>query len=834
MEKNDIEYLMRHLSRADVVLFLGAGFSTEAENIEKEKLPNSRRLAEQLWEYLGYATKFDGSSLGIVYQAALKHPRGTSSLFDFLRSKLRVVSCPEWYRLIAKWYWHRIYTTNVDNLVQFIYERYAKTVGLEVVVAPAEYHERDAFLRTVQLVMLNGSLEDPKRGLTFAPREYGRRAAEQDVWYDHFVRDFSERPTVFVGTELDEPLLWQYIAVRQRRAAHIKERRPKSFIVCQSISKAKQDALSEFNVFPVEATAEEFLELLAKAQERTATREEMLRSIDPTLATLFELQTEGASGKELRLAEAFFSVFRPIHYRESEKANRSHFLLGSPPTWEDMHAHLDAEREINGQVQALVENVLASDSRTTPVIILSGPAGSGKTTIAKRVSLSLASHAHPVYFAESDVRPLPQPILSYLYSVNQQVILFFDNATSDLRLIAELILSCSGLRFKPVIVLSARTNELAIRRYLLQGVENLREIRVPNLSEPDIDAILAKLEAHGLLGDLKKLTAPQRSQVFSQKAKKQILIAMREATRGKGFDEIIQDEFSGIQPLEARLLYLVAALPSMNHSTIRRGQLIASTDLSPSEALSLIEDNLSGILLPYENDTQRLQIRHPLIAEYVVGQVCPRALLAEAYIRFLQVLAHDVPPIRERRGSRLFRVYRDTINHTALHSVFLKQVPLCRKIYESIGHHFQEDGHYWLQYGLYELEFGDLDFAENFLLQADALMHEDPWVRTSIGYLMARKGVEAHSLMAAEEFFNRGVEILRGEIATTKQNPYPYHVLGSQGLAFIRRWVPKSSQAERLRELHREVAEGCKKYPLASQLQNLADAIKKAELETLI
>lgn len=788
-----------------------------------------------MWKYLEYKGDYDGTSLGILYQAALNHKKGRDTLIQFLKSHLSVSSVPAWYANISKWFWYRIYSTNIDDLVENIYHKYSGGTGIMSVVAPCEYHDRDAFLRSIQFIKLHGSLNDPVHGLTFGPLEYGRRAAEQDVWYDHFVRDFTTYPTLFIGTELDEPLFWEYIAIRQRRTKEVAEKRPKSFIVCPQISPAKRMVLTDFNVIPIEATGRDFFEELTSSSASIPHREDVLRNIDPSLEELFEFQRSGIQFPQIKNAENFFSVFRPVKSRVVERTVRSHFLLGSPPRWDDIFAGFDAHRDINTEAVELIRRVLSSDSKNTPVVLLNGAAGSGKSTIAKRVSATLVAEGFSVFFADGECRPLPEYIIEYLRFLDRRVVLVFDGATADLRLICEVIARCDELTSMPAVLLVARTNEIAVKRYQLQGVRNLQELKVPDLSMSDIKAILQTLETHGLLGWLRHLDVEERVRVFQTKAKKQILIAMREATRGKGFDEIIEEEFNEIQPYRAKLLYLISAIPSMYNYAVSRGQLIASMDTSPNETSSLIDENLSGILIPTAEDPLKFQIRHPLIAEHVISNAAPRDILAEAYIRYLELLAHDLPPSKERRASRTFKLYRDVINHRSLHLIFLRQQDICRRIYESVRQHFVGDGQYWLQYGSYELEFGDLDFAENYLLQAEALMPDHPWVGTAMGYLLMKKGVEAKSLMEANDLVRQGLARLRQQIVRIGSNdPYPYHVLGSQMLAFTNAWIVKEQKAGKLRELHAEVLEGCKRHPLDTQLKVLADDIKMAELQTVI
>jgi len=218
-----------------------------------------------------------------------------------------------------------------------------------------------------------------------------------------------------------------------------------------------------------------------------------------------------------------------------------------------MYAHLDGDREITKDVQVLLKECYLSSVDQSSVVVLSGPAGSGKTTFAKRAAIS-SVEGFSVYFAEHEGRPVPERIMECVRRLNRRIILVSDEATSDLRLICDLVAKCEGLKSKPVFFLTARTTDLAVKKYLLQGLTDLQEIKVPDLSDRDIHEILQTLEDHDLLGYLRGLAPNERVQLFRDKAKKQILIAMREATRGKGFDEIIQDEFNQVQPSTAQLL----------------------------------------------------------------------------------------------------------------------------------------------------------------------------------------------------------------------------------------------------------------------------------------
>ncbi len=121
-EHGDEQYLIRAINRNQVILFLGAGFSTLAKNQRGENLPTGARFAELLRGLLGYPLAYDPSSSSAeLYEALLASGKPVNVISDFLTSNLLSVDTPREYQKIVKVFWSRIYTTNVDNLLEQIY-----------------------------------------------------------------------------------------------------------------------------------------------------------------------------------------------------------------------------------------------------------------------------------------------------------------------------------------------------------------------------------------------------------------------------------------------------------------------------------------------------------------------------------------------------------------------------------------------------------------------------------------------------------------------------------------------------------------------------------------
>ncbi len=184
VEDNDRARILGALSRNDLILFLGAGFSKGARNASGAFIPTGPELARHLWRWLEYEGEPDNTSLALLYEAARKSPKGNAALAAFLIEHLHCAEIPSWYDALTTYYWRRIYTTNVDDIIELVYSRSRPgTARLAVVVAPNDdCGERDAFLNSIQYIKLNGTLSGNAEGVTFSTRQYARRLSDYDHW----------------------------------------------------------------------------------------------------------------------------------------------------------------------------------------------------------------------------------------------------------------------------------------------------------------------------------------------------------------------------------------------------------------------------------------------------------------------------------------------------------------------------------------------------------------------------------------------------------------------------------------------------------------------------
>lgn len=467
---------------------------------------------------------------------------------------------------------------------------------------------------------------------------------------------------------------------------------------------------------------------------------------------------------------------------------------------------------------------------TREAVVVLGTAGSGKSTILKRLAVTLVNAGIPVYFSDGHEIPKRESVRAFVEILDRQPVFILDNAHRYATAMAEWAESTRGHRFQPLFICASRPHQYERQATAFRRLNGVGEIEVHHLSDAEIPLIIEKLEANGLLGNLRQLTLNQQTEVFRKVAWKQLLVAMREATQGKAFDDIIRDEFESVPTDEGKRLYLIVAIPSSLQYSIHRGEILAASGLAPAETFRVVAEELKGLVVPYGVDGERYMVRHPLIALHVLKEIAPRALLKEAYIEYLLALANSIDRSRGPRD-RALRTYMSVINHRHLFERFDGSVDYPRAIYDELRASFAGDGHFWLQYGSFELLFGDVTFAENYLLQAQALHERDDLVDTALGHLYLKKAADTPSLEEAIRLRTRGEELLRPLVAKRGRYDFVvYHVLGSQLFGWIRNWSALLTSDAARRELaavHQLVREGLERHPQSEELQQLENDVRR-------
>lgn len=791
------ERLRSQLSSGRVILFLGAGFSRDAVSINGEMLPGVESLRDALWKVAFGDAEFDGSGLDDVYESAVMQARKATVLLMKERLTVDPDKLPDEYRIWLSFPWHRVYTLNIDNLEEAAERRFDLPRGIRSLSAL-----RDSFPAadgSLLWVHMNGDLVDLP-DVTFSQRQYGERQATWESWYANLAREMQHHPVLFVGTSLDEPPLWQYVEARGHRS-YGRELRPGSYLVTASLGLARRTALRNYNIDFVKAKASDFC------------REQLVALVDAA--------EEGQRALKQGAGQALAaSLVRDLTDMVGDAADdHREFLLGREPRWSDVTEGYAIERAFDRALPAEIEVAAVR------LVLLTGTAGSGKSTTAMRLVLAYQADGKRVGVLNTmtDAR-LPQ--IRAAVGVSAADVLLVDDvgrfgraawgllndlldANDDL-----LVVSC---------IRSAPYQRLEMPE-LVQTDQRALQKTVPPLEDADIDGLIDALARANRLGELRGKSGEERRQAFAVRAGRQLLVAMIEATSGLRFDEKVESEARQLDPVSG-LVYAVLAIANSFHIGLKTQELLTACGGDGADVVRSI-DELERQHLVVRRSGQ-LYLRHTVIAERAFRYYRESRQLSEPLRGLVFSLASVVAPGRLRQ-SRQGRVLIRLLNHAGLMRLLSNadstiDLASVRQVYEEVETLLSQDHHYWLQRGSLETEQGSLDLAKNFLDQARSLAPEDPYVQSEWAYMSLKGAYMDASGPGAAEQANAALAELRDVVSRRgREDSYPYHILGSQGLAWAKRAPLATDERVRLMlELRDVVSEGSTLHPSNRELQTL-------------
>lgn len=799
-----LQRLANQVSRGDVILFTGAGFSLDAKTRTAGNVASVRRLKTLLWPIAFPGEEFDeSSSLGDIYECAVRRAGG--QVGEVLRTVLTVdqADLPETYHAWFSFPWFRLYTLNVDDLDEAVQHAFGLPRKIRSVSALTEgLPPQGGELLSVHL---NGRVADFP-DVTFSPRHYGERTARPDAWYHHLVTDLASHPILFVGTELDEPPLWQQMELRSNKSSRARELRPGSYLVTPRISVARRTMLEDLNIHWIEADQATF------AKEVLGPLESQRHA---GLAALNDRATVGTGRRVAhRLAEL----------RAQVDNGSADFYHGSEPTWADITSGRAVKRAFETD---LIDHIT---SESPQIVVLTGTAGSGKTATLMRLGLQFDADGKNVVVIDSSTEQTPQSLRATVQAFQPDIVLI-DNIDNFGWKTAGLLRGLASDNPATTVISSMRSTRYD-RLEVDQKLEGSRLLTfpVPHLEDADISLLLDALTQAGRLGKLRDLPRNVQYAAFKKRAGRQLLVALLEATSDERFEEKIDRECSELSP-QAGLIYAIAALATSLRSFVTKDELLLAVNDSSNAALNVI-DRMTAQRLLVVTAGSEIRLRHRVIADRAIEYYRLQGQLAQPLENLLWTMATKTHP-ESPKYSREMKLLSRLMSHEFLISLTAdRETP--RRAYAAVDELLRWNYHYYLQRGSYEVEAGDLHLAKNFLEQARNLAPDDYMVQTEWSY-MSLKRAAAHAgaawaPTAADEAMLQLEEAISRRGA---EDPYPYHILGSQGLSWVRR-APISDGARRrdFGRLLRIVRDGLKNHPRDKGLAQLAEDLEREYLLT--
>lgn len=642
------------------------------------------------------ALPYADEPLDVVYEAA-RETLG-KRLDEILLREFRHVHPSMDYEALSRYVWRRIYTLNIDDGLDRALTRNSPQ-NINLVTARDPVVERDPFFTSLEYIKLNGTVDRLQDGVIFSPSEYAQATASHLPWYSQCASDFVRTQILFIGTQLNEPLLKYHI---ERYQTLNPEPQGVSFLIAKSATAIQIAALKRYKIEFIPGTLSEFILWLKGALPTPPDPDSLAKENIPQLKAMLSAPE---SRDFARLFEHVTAVKRdslPISTQATDSAIRD-FYKGFKPTWKDIVDSIPAKLDVLALGISRVHSVdLKSERRLLPVI---GPAGAGKTTLLMQIAFQISQEAGwSVYFLHSQ----PQYLLETLVAIEQtsatsKVLVVIDNiefSTEHLALTLK-----SGQLSKTIIMGAERESSWGRRgRHVLSDFCQ-PTLYVREFSAGDAQRLLDQLKLYGSWTRLGKMRPKERIRELVDRSKKQLLIALMEATLGRGFEQIIEAEYSAIESHEERLFLVTVAI-----ITDRRCEGPVSLVDRALEKMSILRRSatfaldLVGIV---HNNNERLSARHPVYAKHLIERVVDPIVAATAINGLLQAFSDYRAPVIQNLPRDEATLYKSLINHQFLYEVLKGRESLVINVYKGLEKKFESDGLFWLQYGLSLRDFGD-------------------------------------------------------------------------------------------------------------------------------
>ncbi|TAJ25228.1 MAG: SIR2 family protein, partial [Planctomycetota bacterium] len=635
--------LVSEVKAGNVVLVLGAGASVPAMLASGVNPPiTGARLAKLIAEkFLG--DKYTKFSLTQVAELAISEA-GLFPVQDFVASLLEPVRPTPVHTTLASFRWKGLATTNYDRLLEHAYA--AASASPQSLVPFIDntdrVEERTRAPNSLLFLKLHGCISRTHNTdcpLLLSTDQFLEFKRGRSRLFGILKEWASECPLLFVGYGLQDSNIRLIIdELTQELPA-----RPRYYLVLPDIEDIEKRYWENRKITAIKGNIESLVEQLDSSIGRT------FRSLAPVHVD----QPHPVVHSLLRPRVALSTNAVLFLDRDADCVNAitatEHmaprlFYRGFSNSWSPIEQALDVPRQLTDTLTLdyVLEDTAAQGSASVQFVVIKAHAGAGKTVLMRRLAWNAAKEfKRLVLYIRADGVLDTGAIAEIVEKCDSPVLIFVDQALERRRELERLFSAANMPKGRMIVFCAVRTNEWNQAPDSLTSLAT-DEFELGYLSSKEIRGLLQLLKQHSALGNLTALNEEQRMERLVERAGRQLLVALHEATLGEQFERIVRDEYYGITPHAAQSIYLSVCLLNQFGVSVRAGVIsrlfgvpfesFKEQFLGPLEEIIIVEhDSTTG--------DYRYAARHPHIAEMVVRSVLSRhELLFNEVVRCVRVL----------------------------------------------------------------------------------------------------------------------------------------------------------------------------------------------------
>ena len=731
-EQSIVEQIAQGLAYGEYSLLLGAGASLGAVGGNGRTLPLSSGLRDTLVDEFEIDTEGETLSLSQIYGYLQFHNRRrANSLLKKWFSSCR----PSWQHLLAEFSWKRIWTLNIDDVVETSFRGIGRP--LKSLTWNERFSARD-FLSEQQIIHLHGMAErisdegDNDGVLVFSLSEYAQEVANPRTWHKVFHDELATKPFLIIGAQLVEE--FDLIDALERGSISRASSGFPSVLVVPNISQFRKTQLESYGFVVVQSDGESFIrELVARYRDAAS-----------ALGELYAPTTPGLS--------KFLQQFIDLRTFQPHDLHSEDFFSGYQPTWNTIVSQQDAVFDKTNEASDKIVRLATSEETFQEIVFLTGNPGSGKSTGLLRIGANLmGAGIRPFWFRADEYLDVDSTV-EWLKTIPRSVLLF-DDFSDHSTTLQDLADRCRDDGIRMLLVAADRATRIPMVRDRIneQYLDVSTAYWYGKLSDADIDRILDKLHSYGRLGRITRRHRNYQREYFVKAAERSLFDAMSDLEGARGFRERVTTIYQALPSDGLRNLYSAACLCYDHAVGLPTGIAADFAGVPPRDLANLIEDQCRGILV-----LTRAGIRppHRMTASLVVRMIQPGARV-EASLALARALAPHIDDRAMRTGTREYQIVRHLMNHETVLRVAGEQEG--RNWYESLRNYYDWNGRYWDQRALFESRCEQHETARSYA-ERSIQVHPHSFGHNTLGTVLLRMAIRQGSVELLRQGINHLTE----------------------------------------------------------------------------
>lgn len=756
------------LQKAEASLLLGAGFSLANSSV-LGSLPTGDGLRDMILAKCG---KKPGPKTTLK-DAYLLGSREIPDFDEFLAECFTVKSVPQWQERIFSYPWARIYTTNIDNVLNVAHDQCARKGKLGGDFSFANYSDPSivsSAIGSIPVVSIHGTCTKLEEGFVFSSLEYAKAAVKVLDWHRDLAARILTGGLIVIGNQLDESDIDSYLAARE--GMYKASRIAANFLVMPNPDEIKAANYTAAGYRVLDCTAEEFFtELFGAVSPKTMA--EIVLNSTPSIKKAVA---------DVKAMTWFRTTFRtPIAEMDEAKSKTGilrHFITGSDPDWffivNDAHATTSVIKTITTRVLAQMQ----SSATGVGVLHVTGPSGSGKTT-AIRAAVRELVRTYPYIYEFDSNREIDTDLLKRMIEGFKEKTIFVFYSSAEYYFAINFIADRLQDHRKPytLFVLEDRTSAHKKSYRQIADPSRSEYFEFPELNLADAELIAEKIQSSGLvIPKFSDFDLAKRARIIVDKERGysgDLLSALFSLTSHENFEQKIFEEYYSVpEGLPRRILDVVSILSAQDFA-VPIDYIAGFLSERMEDISKCLSSELAGVLIAHPR-AGAVKCRHRIIAQYYFDNCIAHSGRVETIVGILEFLSRKFTVDDIRLHPLSYRIYKEIISFEFLYESFFPKNSRradAEKTYHEAQRFFGQDGVFWLHFGRYYRKMKRWDEAID-CFRTGLNFYDSFQTRHSLGTALLEKyisnGCEDKAL------YNEGVQYLETERASRgTQDPYP-------------------------------------------------------------